>query len=128
MDEEASTSLVAGRTPWTAGLRSIEEQRKKEEVEREQETRRQPQEQERQQEPRELKEQQQQGASRRGSRSSLLLAVHLNRYYWRRKRPGTRKRVCRFLALRPRRGSVPGRPPRSQQSRGGRTVWWRLPA
>jgi len=39
MDEEASTSLVAGRTPWPAGLRSIEEQRKKEEEEgQEQET------------------------------------------------------------------------------------------
>jgi len=35
MDEEASTSLIAGRTPWPAGLRSIEEQRKKEEEERE---------------------------------------------------------------------------------------------
>jgi len=46
MDEEASTSLVTRRTPWPAGLRSIEEQRKEEE-EREQETRRQLQEQER---------------------------------------------------------------------------------
>jgi len=43
MDEEAQTSLAANRTPWPAGLRSVEEQRKKEE-EREQETRRQPQE------------------------------------------------------------------------------------
>jgi hypothetical protein len=40
MDEEAQTSLVAGRTPWPAGLRSIEEQKKREE-EREQEMRRQ---------------------------------------------------------------------------------------
>ena len=37
MDEEAQTSLVVKRTPWPAGLRSIEE-RKKEEEEREQET------------------------------------------------------------------------------------------
>jgi len=44
MDEEASTNLVVGQTPWPAGLCSIEEQRKKEEEEREQETRRQPQE------------------------------------------------------------------------------------
>jgi len=51
MDEEAQTSLVTRRTPWSAGLRSIEEQRKKEEEEREQETRQQPQEQDRQQEP-----------------------------------------------------------------------------
>ena len=60
MDEEASTSLVARRTPWPTGLRSIEEQRKKEE-EREQETRRQLQEQERRPEPQELQEQHQQG-------------------------------------------------------------------
>ena len=60
MDEEAQASLVARRTPWPAGLRSIEEQRNKEE-EREQETRQQPQEQDRQQEPQELQEQQQQG-------------------------------------------------------------------
>ena len=59
MDEEASTSLVAGRTPWPAGLRSIEEQRKKEEEEeREQETRRQLQEQEHRPGPQELQEQQ----------------------------------------------------------------------
>jgi len=68
------------------------------------------------------------GASRRRNRSSLLLTVRPNQYYWRRKSPGTRKRVCRFLALRPQRGSVQGRPPRSQQSRGRQTAWWRLPA
>ena len=39
MDEGAQTSLIAKRTPWPAGLRSIEEQRKKEEEGREQETR-----------------------------------------------------------------------------------------
>ena len=86
MDEEAQTSLVAKRTPWPAGLHSVEEQRKKEEDEREQETRQQLQEerrlqqkegeeghptagpqleglleQDRQQEPQELQEQQQQG-------------------------------------------------------------------
>ena len=61
MDEEAPTSLIAGRTPWPASLRSIEEQKEEEEEEREQETRRQLQEQDRQQEPRELEEQQQQG-------------------------------------------------------------------
>jgi len=60
MDEEAPTSLVAGRTPWPAGLRSIEEQNKEEE-EWEQEMRRQLQEQERRQKPQELQEQQQQG-------------------------------------------------------------------
>jgi len=43
MDEEAQTSLAAKRTPWPAGLRSVEEQRKEEEEEREQETRRLPQ-------------------------------------------------------------------------------------
>ena len=68
------------------------------------------------------------GPSRRRSRSSLLLVVRPNRYYRRRKSPGTRRRVCQFSALRPRRGSVQGRLPRSQQSRGGRTAWWRLPA
>jgi len=61
MDEEAQTSLIAGRTPWPAGLRSIEEKKKKEEEEHEQETRRQLQEQDRRQEPQELEEQQQQG-------------------------------------------------------------------
>jgi hypothetical protein len=35
MDEEVETSPVAKRTPWPAGLRSVEEQRKKEEEERE---------------------------------------------------------------------------------------------
>ena len=60
MDEEAHTSLVTGRTPWPAGLRSLEEQKKKEELEREQETRQQLQEQNRRQEPQELEEQQQQ--------------------------------------------------------------------
>jgi len=86
MDEEAQTSLATKRTPWPAGLRSIEEQRKKEEEVREQETRQQLQEeqrsqrkegeekrppagpqleglqeQDRQQEPQELEEQQQGG-------------------------------------------------------------------
>jgi len=68
------------------------------------------------------------GASRRRNRSSLLLTVCPNLYYRCRKSPGTRKRVYRFSALRPRRGSVQGRPPRSQQSRGGRTASWRSPA
>ena len=63
------------------------------------------------------------GASRRRNRSSLLLTARPNRYYRRRKSRGTRKRVCRFSALRPRRGSVQGRLPRFQQSRGGRTAW-----
>jgi len=46
MEEEASTSLIAGRTPWPAGLRALEEQKKKEEEEeqREREATRQPQE------------------------------------------------------------------------------------
>jgi len=61
MDEEASTSLVARRTPRPTGLRSIEEQRKKEEEKREQKTWRQLQEQERRPEPQELQEQHQQG-------------------------------------------------------------------
>ena len=61
MDEEASSSLVAGRAPWPVGLRSIEEQRKKEEEERQQETQRQLQEQEHRSEPQELQEQLQQG-------------------------------------------------------------------
>jgi len=63
------------------------------------------------------------GANRRKNCSSLLLTVRPNRYYRRRKSRGTRKRVCRFSALRPRRGSVQGRLPRFQQSRGGRTAW-----
>jgi len=55
MDEEASTSLVAGRTPWPAGLRALEEQKKKEkEEEQECEARRQPQEQGCRQESQEL--------------------------------------------------------------------------
>ena len=60
MDEEAHTSPVAGRTPWPVGLRSIEEQKKKEVEEREQDMRRQLQEQDRRQVPQELEEQQQQ--------------------------------------------------------------------
>ena len=51
------------------------------------------------------------GASCRRNRSSLHLTVRPNRYYRRRKSLGTRKRVCRFSALRPQRGSVQGRPP-----------------
>jgi len=47
MDEEAQTSHVARRTSWPAGLRSIEEQRRKEEDEREQEARQQLQEEQR---------------------------------------------------------------------------------
>jgi len=43
MDEEASTSLIAGRMPWLAGLHALEEQKKKEEEEeREREAGRQP--------------------------------------------------------------------------------------
>ena len=46
MEEEASTSLIAGRTPWPAGLRALEEQKKKEEEEeREREAMGQPQDQ-----------------------------------------------------------------------------------
>ena len=47
MDEGVETSPVAKRTPWPAGLRSVEEQRKKEEEERKQEMRQQPQEEQR---------------------------------------------------------------------------------
>jgi len=47
MDEEAETSLIAMRMPWPVGLRSVEEQRKKEEEERELETRQQLQEEQR---------------------------------------------------------------------------------
>ncbi|XP_021319201.1 RNA polymerase II degradation factor 1-like [Sorghum bicolor] len=47
MDEETQTSHVTKRTPWPAGLRSVEERRKKEEEGREQETRQQPQEEQR---------------------------------------------------------------------------------
>jgi len=36
MEEDASTSLLAGRTPWPAGLHALEEQKKKEEEEEEQ--------------------------------------------------------------------------------------------
>ena len=63
MEEDPSTSLIAGRTPWPAGLRTLEEQKKKEEEdeerEREREATRQPQEQGRGQEPQEHEEQQQ---------------------------------------------------------------------
>ena len=46
MEEEASTSLIAGRTPWPASLRALEEQKKKEEEEeREREATGQPQDQ-----------------------------------------------------------------------------------
>ena len=50
MEEETSTSHVAGRTPWPAGLRALEEQREKEkeEEEREHGETRQPQEEQRQ--------------------------------------------------------------------------------
>jgi len=37
MEEEASTSLIVGRTPWPTGLRALEEQKKKEEEEEERE-------------------------------------------------------------------------------------------
>ena len=37
MKEEASTSLISGRTPGHAGLRALKEQKEKEEEEREQE-------------------------------------------------------------------------------------------
>ena len=33
MEEETSTSNAVGRTPWPAGLRTLEEQKKKGEVE-----------------------------------------------------------------------------------------------
>ena len=60
MEEETSTSHVAGPTPWPAGLRALEEQKKKrdEDEEREREAARQPQEQGRGQEPQEHKAQQ----------------------------------------------------------------------
>jgi len=47
MEEETSTSHVAGPTPWPAGLRTLEEQKKKreEDEEREREAARQPREQ-----------------------------------------------------------------------------------
>jgi len=35
MDKEVETSPVAKRTPWPVGLRSVEEQRKREEEEHE---------------------------------------------------------------------------------------------
>jgi len=47
MDEEVEASPTTRRTPWPAELRSIEEQRKKEEEGREQETRQQLQEEQR---------------------------------------------------------------------------------
>jgi len=50
MEEEASTSLVSGQTPWPAGLRALEEKEKeKEGEEREREAMRPPQEQQQQQ-------------------------------------------------------------------------------
>ena len=51
MEEEASTSLISGRTPWPAGLRALEEQKEKEKEgeEREREATRPPQEQQQQQ-------------------------------------------------------------------------------
>jgi len=39
MDEDVETSPVAKWTPWPAGLRSVEEKRKKEEEERGEESR-----------------------------------------------------------------------------------------
>ena len=47
MDEEAQTSVAAKRTPWPAGLRSVDEQRKNEEEDHEQETQQQLQEEQR---------------------------------------------------------------------------------
>jgi len=35
MEEDASTSILAGRTSWPAGLHALEEQKKKEEEEEE---------------------------------------------------------------------------------------------
>ena len=50
MEEEASTSLISGRTPWPAGLRALEQKEKEEEEgERAREATRQPQEQQQQQ-------------------------------------------------------------------------------
>jgi len=51
------------------------------------------------------------GASNWRNRSSLLLRVRPNQYYRRRKRPGTRRRVCQFSVLRPQCGSVQGHLP-----------------
>jgi len=100
MDEEASTSLVAGRMPWPAGLRALEEQKKKgEEEEWEREARRQPQEQGCRQESQYLEEQQQQQGARKKDRSSPLLTVCPNLYHRSRKNPETRRRICRFSAL-----------------------------
>jgi len=62
MEDEASTSLISGRTPWPAGLRALEEQKEKEEEEGERvrEATRQPQEQQQQQQQHQQEEQQQQ--------------------------------------------------------------------
>ena len=71
MEEETSTSHFAGRTPWPAGLRALEEQRKMEEEEEERERKatrpslelqqqQQPQSEEQQQLPHQQEEQQQQ--------------------------------------------------------------------
>jgi len=64
MEEEASTSLIAGQTPWPAGLRALEEQKKKEEEEREREATGQPQDQ--QQQILEGQQQQHQGGQEEG--------------------------------------------------------------
>jgi len=51
MEEEASTPLISGQTPWPAGLRALEEQKEKEKEgeERERDATRLPQERQQQQ-------------------------------------------------------------------------------
>ena len=121
MEEEASTSHVAGRITWPAGLRALEEQKKKVEEEREREAARQPQEQQQQQQQQQQERQQQmprgqqqqrQGGKKR-DRSRPRLKVCPNQYHRRCKSLVSRKKIWRCTALRPQRGSFRGRLPRS---------------
>jgi len=70
--------------------------------------------------------QQEQGAKRKG-RSSPCLKVQPNRCRRRCKSPAIRGKICRCTALPPQRGSSREPLPRSEQSRGERTEWWRSP-
>jgi len=142
MEEEASTSLISGLTPWPAGLQALEEQKEKEKEgeEREREATRPPQEQQQQQQHQqeqqqqqqqqtlEGQQQQQQQGAKRTDHSSPRLKVWPNRYHWRRKSPASGRKICWCTALQPQRGSSRGRPPRSGRSRGEQTEWWHSPA
>ena len=135
MDEEASTSLDAGRTPWPAGLRAlVEQKRKEEEEEREREARRQLQVQDRRQEPQEHEEQQQQqqqqqhqGGQEEGplepSPQGLPQPVPPAP-----QEPGEQEEDLPVYGPPTPAWLLPGRPPRFGQSQGERTVWWHLPA